>query len=538
MIAPENSANLVLIRNEEEREENKMTKIYTDYFLDEEDFDKNHFHYKKLSIPDGVEAKPLAVPPVLKPDKVSGNDVWYTIESIESKVQLLPGKATKTWGYNAPILGKTMVLKRGQHVHVKLKNSLPELTTYHWHGMEVPGPITDGSCHAPVYPGEEKEIEFTVNQPAALTWLHAHPCPSTAAQVWMGLAMGVVVTDDQEAKLPIPKNYGVDEFPVILQDRTYHKDNQLDYRADYDAMGILGETPLINGTIRPYINVTTQKVRLLFLGGSNRREWRLHFDDDIVMTQIAGDDSFLPHPVKMTKIMVTPGERLQVVVDFSGYHEGDVVNLYTDDFKLIEFRIHNFEKDDSVIPDTLFEPKLPEVDPDLTVRKVTMDEHNMMNNKQFSMQRIDMKQKVGQAEYWDVTNTNTKEHGMIHPFHIHGTHFTVVSRNGHEPFPNEYGYKDTIPVRPGETVRLRVEFPLLGVFMYHCHIIEHEDAGMMAQIEIFDPDHSKKYHLMDMETLTKAFAEEKGIKPEDVWMPGMDTEGCGMDDATTGASQK
>ena len=93
-----------------------MTKIYTDYFLDEEDFDKNHFHYKKLSIPDGVEAKPLAVPPVLKPDKVSGNDVWYTIESIESKVQLLPGKATKTWGYNAPILGKTMVLKRGQHV--------------------------------------------------------------------------------------------------------------------------------------------------------------------------------------------------------------------------------------------------------------------------------------------------------------------------------------------------------------------------------------------------------------------------------------
>ena len=127
---------------------------------------------------------------------------------------------------------------------------------------------------------------------------------------------------------------------------------------------------------------------------------------------------------------------------------------------------------------------------------------------------------------------------MIHPFHIHGTHFTVVSRNGHEPFPNEYGYKDTIPVRPGETVRLRVEFPLLGVFMYHCHILEHEDAGMMAQIEIFDPDHPKKYHLMDMETLTKAFAEEKGIKPEDVWMPGMDTEGCGMDDATTGASQK
>ena len=514
-------------------------KIYTNYFIEDEDFDKNHFHYKKLSIPQGVEAQPLAVPPVLVPDNETDTDVWFTLESIESESQILPGAKTKTWGYNAPLLGKTMVLKRGQRVHVTLKNSLPELTTYHWHGMEVPGPITDGGCHAPVYPGEEKQIEFTVNQPAALTWLHAHPCPSTAAQVWMGLAMGVVVTDENEAKLPIPKNYGVDEFPVILQDRTFHKDNQLDYRADYDAMGVFGETPLINGTVRPYVDVTTQKIRLLFLGGSNRREWRLHFDDDLVMTQIAGDDSFLPHPIKMTKILVTPGERLQVVVDFKDYHDGDVVNLYTDDFKLIEFRIHKFAPDNSVIPDTLFKPEIPEIAEDLPVRKVTMDDHNKINGKQFAMQRIDMKQQVSHAEYWDVTNTNSKEHGMLHPFHIHGTHFTVVSRDGEKPFPNEYGYKDTIPVRPGETVRLRVEFPQTGVFMYHCHIIEHEDAGMMAQIEVFDPKHPKTYKLMDMKTLTDAFAKERGIKPEDVWMPGMDTEGCGMEvDSSSGASQK
>ena len=305
-------------------------------------------------------------------------------------------------------------------------------------------------------------------------------------------------------------------------------------------MGLFAETPLINGVVRPFIDVTTQKVRLLFLGGSNRREWRLHFDDDIVMTQIAADDSFLPHPVKMTKLLVTPGERLQVVVDFSQYHDGDIVNLYTDDFKLIEFRIHKFEPDNSVIPDTLFTADIPEVDPSLPIRKVTMDGHNMMNGKEFAMQRIDMKQVVGQAEYWDVTNTNPKDHGMLHPFHIHGTHFIVVSRNGQKPYPNEIGcYKDTIAVAPGETVRLLVKFPLEGVFMYHCHIIEHEDAGMMAQIEVYDPDHPKTYKLMDMETLTKAFAEEKGIKPEEVWMPGMDTEGCGMamsKDATSSAS--
>ncbi len=204
----------------------------------------------------------------------------------------------------------------------------------------------------------------------------------------------------------------------------------MDYRADYNQMGIFGDTLMINGVVRPYVDVTTQKVRLLFLGGSNRREWRLHFDDDLVMTQIAGYDSFLPHPIKMTKLLVTPGERLQVVVDFSQYHDGDVVNLYTDDFKLIEFRIHKFEADNSEIPDTLFTPEVPKVDPSFPVRKVTMDGCDKMNGKRFAMQRIDMKQKVGQAEYWDVTNTNSKKEGMIHPFHIHGTHFLVVSRNG------------------------------------------------------------------------------------------------------------
>lgn len=106
--------------------------------------DKNHFGYKQLSIPEGVEAQPLAVPPVLKPDKETDTDVWFTLESKEGESQILPGEKTKTWCYNAPLLGKKMVVEKGKRVHVTLKNSLPEITTYHWHGMEVPGPITDG----------------------------------------------------------------------------------------------------------------------------------------------------------------------------------------------------------------------------------------------------------------------------------------------------------------------------------------------------------------------------------------------------------
>ena len=168
----------------------------------------------------------------------------------------------------------------------------------------------------------------------------------------------------------------------------------------------------------------------------------------------------------------------------------------------------------------------------------------MINGKKFAMQRIDLKQDLMNAEYWDVTNTNDKVNGMLHPFHIHGAHFLVVSRNGEEPYPNEKGvYKDTVEVAPQETVRLKVYFQNTGVFMYHCHIIEHEDAGMMAQIQIVDPkDPDKTYELMDMETLTKAFSEEKGIPMDEVYCPGMDTEGMavkGVDhslDALSGAS--
>lgn len=503
--------------------------VYPDYFYSEKDFDKSHMGYKPLTIPAGVEAQPLAVPPLLAPDKVDGNDIYYTIEAQEGESQILPGKKTKTWGYNAPLLGQTLVVKTGQRVHVRLKNSLPVLTSFHWHGMEVPGPITDGGCHAPVYPGEEKDIEFTVKQPAALTWLHAHPCPSTAMQVWMGLAMGVVVTDDNEARLPIPKNYGVDEFPIILQDRTFH-DNQLDYRDDYDPMGVFGEVPLINGVVRPYVDVTTQKVRLLFLGGSDRREWRLHFENDLTMTQIGGDDSFLRHPIDVKKLLIGPGERQQVIVDFAGYKEGDVVSLYTDDFKLVEFRIHAFEKDDRELPFNIFTPDDPDVNSEAPVRHVTMDDHDKINGLRFSMERIDMKQTLNSVEYWDVTNTNNSASGMLHPFHIHGAHFLVVSRNGQKPNPNEINvYKDTIEVGPGETVRLKVYFQNAGVFMYHCHIIEHEDAGMMAQIQIVDPkDPDKTYKLMDMETITNAFAEEMGVEPGEVFMPGMDVEDMDM----------
>ena len=506
-------------------------KNYTDYFFDEPAFDLHDGGYVPLEVSDAPE-KPLNVPPLLKPDKEMATDVYYTVTAEAGETQLLPGAKTKTWGYNTSLLGQTIVYRRGQHTHVTLKNTLPELTTFHWHGANVSGPYVDGGCHAPVYPGESKHIDFTLEQPATTLWLHAHPCPSTAEQVWHGLAAMVIVKDDHEASLPLARNYGVDDIPVILQDRCFHENNQWDYRADYDPDGVAGPTAMINGTINPYFDVTTQKVRLRFLDGANRREWRLHFSDDLPFTQIGGDGSLLPEPVKFTHLMLTCAERAEVIVDFGQYHEGDEVTLYTDDVPLLKFRIHAFKPDQTTLPDKLFDVKAPVVDLALPVRHVVMqgmDEGVAIDGKKFAMQRIDATQPIGKAQYWDVTNSNDAP-GMVHPFHVHGTQFLVLSRNGHAPYPNEHGFKDTVGVNPGETVRLLVRFDLPGVYMYHCHIIEHEDGGMMAQIETFDPAKPKQeYKLMDMDTLMMALAKERGVKPSEIWMGGMQSyEKMGM----------
>lgn len=496
-----------------------------DYCYDEAAFDYHDRAYIPLQVADAPE-QPLRIPEILKPDQETATDVYYTITAQTGAVQLLPGKKTATWGYNGPLLGKTVIFKDGQTVHIHYINDLPEVTTFHWHGLAIPGPIEDGGCHAPVYPGQTRDVEFTIHQPAAFVWLHAHPCPATAEQVWHGLAGGAIVQDQHEAQLPLPHNYGVDDIPVILQDRRFHEDNQWDYRQDYDPDGILGPTPMINGTINPYFDVTTQKVRLRFLNGANRREWRLHFSDDLPFTQIAGDLSLLPKPLKMTKLMLTCAERAEIIVDFGSYRPGDEVVLYSDDTPLLRFKIHEFKPDHAILPDVLFETPNPAVSPEMPIHYVTldgMDEAVAMNGKKFKMDRIDYQMPMHKVQLWDIENTNHAP-GMIHPYHMHGTGFVTVARDGHAPNPNELGLKDTIAINPGEHVLLKVWFDVPGVFMYHCHILEHEDGGMMAQLKVVDPKNPKKqYQLMDHMTLMRAFAEERHVPLNELWLGGMDS---------------
>lgn len=499
-------------------------KVYNDYFFDEPAFNTHDGGYIPLEEPQ-TPPQPLNIPAVLQPDQETATDMYYTVTAQPGETQLLPGAKTKTWGYNTSLLGKTIIFKNGKTIHLHLANKLPELTTFHWHGLDIPGPIEDGGCHAPVYPNSSRDVSFKINQPAATCWLHAHPCPSTASQVWHGLATAVVIKDSIEEQLPFPRNYGVDDIPLILQDRRFHNDNQWDYQADYDPDGVQGPTPMINGTINPYFDVTTQRLRLRILDGSNRREWRLHFSDNLEFTQIASDNGILPAPVQFTHLMTTCAERHEIIVDFAHYQPGDEVILYSDNTPIVHFRIHEFVADDTRLPAHLVDIPDPEVDQSLPVKHVVMsgmDEQVLIDNKKFDMQRIDYKMPLGKCQLWDITNTNDMDGGMIHPYHMHGTSFRIISRNGHAPYPNEHGLKDVVSVNPGEHVVLKVWYNVAGVFMYHCHIIEHEDGGMMAQLQVVDPKNpDAKYQLMDHHTLMSAFAKERGVSIDDLWLGGM-----------------
>lgn len=228
----------------------------------------------------------------------------------------------------------------------------------------------------------------------------------------------------------------------------------------------------------------------------------------------------------MTKLMLTCAERAEIVVDFSSFQPGEVVTLYSDQTPLVKFRIQKPLGPATPIPDHLF--TRPGLFPSagLPVHQVTldgMDEMVTMNGRKFQMDRIDDTLALGAVQVWDICNTSSAP-GMLHPYHMHGSGFYVLSRNGQAPYPNETGIKDTVAVNPGEHVRILVHYNHPGVFMYHCHILEHEDGGMMAQIKIIDPnDPGKRYPLMNHMTLMQALAKERGVAMQDLWIGGMES---------------
>ena len=232
----------------------------------------------------------------------------------EGSREFLPGKQTPTAGVNGPFLGPTVRLRRGEDVDLIVQNNLDEITTMHWHGMHVPARM-DGTPHQKIEPGALWTASFPVHQQAAPLWYHPHPHGSTGRQVYQGVAGYMWIDDDNSDALDLPKTYGVDDIPLVLQDRLFDNDGAFRFARNQGA--VFGNTMLINGTYNPFLQVESRRIRFRLLNGSNARIYYIGFDDNRAFHQIATDGGFLETPLQTNRVILAPGERAEILVDFS-----------------------------------------------------------------------------------------------------------------------------------------------------------------------------------------------------------------------------
>lgn len=440
-----------------------------------------------LQISEQKEQK-LAIPPLLEPTEVKGNHVTYRITAQAGSYQIKSGKKTQTLGYNGDFLGPLIRLKKGQDVTFITENQLPTATSFHWHGLKLAA-SADGGPHQVIPPGETKTVNFTVAQEAATLWFHPHPMGATAAQVYQGLAGLLYVEDDRSKQLKLPAEYGINDFPLIVQDKSFDEDNQLNYQEDTTRDGIQGDTLLVNGTLNPYLESKERWLRLRVVNGSNARNLDFSLAEGQPFYQIATDGGLLNQPVKMTSLRLSPGERGEILVDTQQFAPGESLRLLANQKTALTIKVKGQKATPFDSKETLNEIK-PIAQKDLQGLKrqeITLKGMSHMvsiNDQKFNPERIDLQTKTGSQEIWKVSNVGGMMGGMAHPFHLHGVQFQIISRNGQPPSENEAGWKDTVLVNPEEQVELLVTFEHSGLFMYHCHILEHEENGMMGQVNV------------------------------------------------------
>ncbi|QKW23393.1 multicopper oxidase domain-containing protein [Kitasatospora sp. NA04385] len=432
---------------------------------------------------------PLRIPPLLHPEPDADGVRRYELTMLAGRSELLPGKPTDTWGFNGPFLGPTLRASRGDRVAVTVRNTLPEASTVHWHGMRLPAAM-DGGPHQPIAPGGAWSPAWTVDQPAATTWYHPHPHGATARHVYRGLAGLFLLDDDHDAGLPAA--YGVDDVPLILQDKKFTADGALDGDPLKGTFGILGDHVLVNGTHNPRFDVGTERVRLRVLNGSNARLYRLAFADRRRFHVVGTDGGLLAAPVETDLLPLSPGERAEVVVAFAPGEDvllrtlDDGTDLAAGDLDLIRFVATARPAPSPALPAVLSAFTPIAVPAGAKVRRFTLNGHDAINGEPMDLSRIDEVVPAGAVEIWEVRNNV-----YSHNFHLHEAGFQLLGADGRPAPGYAGGPKDTVFVPGRSTVRLAVRFGTTTdpttPYMYHCHILRHEDSGMMGQFVLVEP---------------------------------------------------
>jgi FtsP/CotA-like multicopper oxidase with cupredoxin domain len=469
---------------------------------------------------------PLPIPE-LRDARASGGNI--DLIAAEGLHAFRPGRPTATYGFSAPYLGPVLVLHSGDDVQISVENRLGRNTTAHWHGVLAPAAV-DGGPHIIIEPGETWRPTLSINQPETTAWYHAHPHGESGRQVYMGLAGMVIIKDGSSEKLGLPYAYGVDDLPIILQDGRFDRDGALLYAplGPGRLAGMRGDRLIVNGAVAPVAKAPSGIVRLRLLNAANARNFNLAFSDDRTFHVIASDGGYLPAPIAMTALTIAPGERFEVLVNFS---DGRSVQLVTaaDTRGMTGMMgmapgmgpgmmrgvsgggagiLMRFDVDPSLpapvksVPSTLVALPQLALGGSISRRQISLDMGPAMmmggmmrqgrdgmgrmgmgppvgiNGRVFDMNRIDFEPKLGSSEIWEVTPSM-----MAHPFHVHGVIFRVLSIGGAPPAPHLAGGKDTILLDGPAELLMQFTQPATRStpFMFHCHILEHEDAGMMGQ---------------------------------------------------------
>jgi len=483
-------------------------------------------------------AQTFFVPP-LDTGVVGNGARTFNLQLQNDSTEFFPEIFTVTSGYNGSFLGPTLLMIKGDSVVMNVTNTMPFATTTHWHGMHLPA-VMDGGPHQLIEQNATWVATWEIKNRASTYWYHPHPHPdgfpidtlkATGWQVYQGMAGLLIVKDTETDTLGLPSEYGVDDIPIILQDRSFTVDSSHFAPIPSQGSGLAnirrGYTIMVNGVVTPTLNSHAQMIRLRILNASNARTYRLGFSDNRPFFVIGSDGGILDTVSTVTRIDMSPAERYEIVVDFSNAY-GSTIKLMAfnseieshtypnglsgtiywispllDDYDTSDFEIMTFDIGDPTADAvTSFNQALTEI---VRVDPVTADNVNnprtfvlaapagsgngfTINGSMFDPSIINDVINLGALEVWDIENTAN----MAHPFHIHGNSFQVVSRtNGVRPTHDyELGWKDVVVVYSQETVRIIKSFEDYAdpesPYMSHCHILEHEDVGMMTHWIVAD----------------------------------------------------
>lgn len=402
---------------------------------------------------------------------------------------------TPVWGVNGSYMGPTVRVSNGDDVKIVYSNRLPENVAMTVCGLQVPGPLVGGAARM-MSTGADWSPVLPIRQPAATLWYRANTPNLAAEQVYNGLLGMWLIEDDISKALPIPNHYGVDDFPVIIQDKRLDNFGTLRY-SEPSSGGFMGDTLIVNGAQSPYVDVSRGWVRLRLLNASNARRYQLQMSDGRPFNVIAGDQGLLPAPVPVKQLSLAPGERREVLIDMTN---GNEVSITCGESASIIDRMRGLFEPSAILISTLvltLRPTglIPLITSPLPQRllpgnilsgtpvrswDITLGDEAGINGQRWDPHRIDMTTRQGDWERW-IVRANTPQ-----SFCIEGARFLVSRVNGALPFPEDRGWKDTVWV-DGQ-IELLVWFNQPSwehfPFLYGSQTLEMADRGSLGQIVV------------------------------------------------------